>query len=86
MGGDLMSVTYHYMESLPVEGRRYPLEPGAEIKVRGERLRMRLHEIRRTPSGIIELVAWEHAADPGGRGQWRVLDLSRVEVTSVARP
>ena len=71
---------YEQVDTLRLEGKRFPLEKGRLFKVRNQRGIYRVHEIYvcKDDSGLVEIHAWwrDKKLFAGGRAFWRFVNLT----------
>ena len=74
-----------YLSEAKVEGKRYVLLPGRELKIRGmpRGSVFRFHELVRMPDGVEWITVF---GGPSGHGQWHSFDPSRITWVSKKLP
>ena len=75
--------TWQQVESLPIEGKRYPLEAGRIIKVKGERgIHKVMSVVQHKDTGAYEVhTYWQSTKQltPATRGQLRCIRLEHIK-------
>jgi len=80
-----MAAGWVYLKEVKVEGKKYPLMPGRELKIKGSARGsiFRFHELVRRPDGVEWITVY---GGPSGHGQWHSFELSRVSWISRKLP
>ena len=69
------------LESLRLEGFRYPLERGRRFKAKGQRGEYKTLRIEQWPDGYTEVLAWWRSGPNGDRAEFRTVaveDIAKV--------
>ena len=72
-------------ETFPVEGKRYPVEPGREIKVIGRRGWFKVKRLDEWPDGTIEACCWWRSSrlSKNPQSQWTTLPLTGPDAVRI---